>query len=76
MKKYAFIAGIVISILLFFAVSPVAKADTVPLIQGTTPEIATQNGKILQSAINQASSAKTKNVTLPAAYSTLTAKSH
>ncbi|MBC1499670.1 hypothetical protein HB943_03570 [Listeria weihenstephanensis] len=66
MKKYAFIAGIVISILLFFAVSPVAKADTVSLTQGTTPEIATQNGKILQSAINQASSAKTKNVTLPA----------
>ncbi|EUJ28772.1 glycosyl hydrolase family 28-related protein [Listeria cornellensis] len=64
-KTITYITGIIFSLLLFFLIPQIAKADIVPLIKGTTPEIATQNGKILQAVINQASATKAKQVTLP-----------
>lgn len=64
-KTITYITGIIFSLLLFFLIPQIAKAELVPLTKGTTPEIATQNGKVLQAAINQASATKAKQVTLP-----------
>lgn len=59
-------AGIIFSLVLLFLIPQIAKAEIVPLTKGTTPEIATQNGKLLQTAINEASATSAKQITLPA----------
>ncbi|MBC1456970.1 right-handed parallel beta-helix repeat-containing protein [Listeria newyorkensis] len=65
-KTITYITGFIISLTLVVLIPQIAKAEIVPLTKGTTPEIATQNGKVLQAAINQASATKAKQVTLPA----------
>ncbi|MBC1433942.1 right-handed parallel beta-helix repeat-containing protein [Listeria rocourtiae] len=65
-KTITYGTSFILSILIFFLIPQLVKADIVPLIKGTTPEIATENGKLLQDAINQTSISKAKQVTLPA----------
>lgn len=64
-KTITLITGIIFSLLVFFLIPQEANAEIVPLEKGTTPEIATKNGKLLQDAINQVSASKAKQITLP-----------
>ncbi|MBC2675342.1 right-handed parallel beta-helix repeat-containing protein [Listeria booriae] len=65
-KTIMYIAGFFLSFLILFSLPNNTQASTVPLSQGTTPEIATKNAAALQNAINQASTSGKKQVTLPA----------
>lgn len=65
-KTIMYITGFFLSFLILFSLPNNTQASTVPLSQGTTPEIATKNAAALQNAINQASASGKKQVTLPA----------
>ncbi|MBC1227842.1 glycosyl hydrolase family 28-related protein [Listeria booriae] len=65
-KTIMYIAGFFLSFLILFSLPNNTQASTVPLSQGTTPEIATKNAAAIQNAINQASTSGKKQVTLPA----------
>lgn len=65
-KTIMYITGFFLSFLILFSLPNNTQASTVPLSQGTTPEIATKNTVALQNAINQASTSGKKQVTLPA----------
>ncbi|MBC1813160.1 hypothetical protein HCA60_11740 [Listeria booriae] len=65
-KTIMYIAGFFLSFLILFSLPNNTQASTVPLSQGTTPEIATKNAAALQNAISQASTSGKKQVTLPA----------
>ncbi|MBC1231002.1 hypothetical protein HB816_11125 [Listeria booriae] len=65
-KTIMYIAGFFLSFLILFSLPNNTQASTVPLSQGTTPEIATKNAAAIQNAINQASTSSKKQVILPA----------